>query len=376
MKQHHRHSSMKLDSDNLRGTAAAESTRASSLSEREKKILLKEVNKQAVGLGLLSQKGARSLSEQQVIELVSYNILVQRYERDVHHWSKLVFGNANALQEKITEIQKKPILAEDLSWQMAVHPSSVCKLVGFNVCGIKNQTRKQAEKDLMELCGVVKCYGEAVRQAKESLRASLPEELKRYEELVGHGKMLHILQSPRQRAETTDMARQHPVIKRCQARLEHWTRVVFGNSDILKEQTEAILQDPSMGAEFLQKLTENCRSFHKLAGANICGFQNKTRRRAAVGISHLIDSAENFVSSVQQVKESILQSQQEQQIQHSSSVQLAECLHKQQYLSKFSEHLPEARRHEVPETSRQSHEKTQSVQPRKASGTKALALVS
>ncbi|WP_208438184.1 BID domain-containing T4SS effector [Bartonella taylorii] len=376
MKKHHRHSSVKLDQENFHEAAAAESARASSLSEREKKILLKEESKQAVGLELLSQRGVRTLSEEQVIELVSYNTLVQRYERDVCHWSKLVFGNANALQEKIAEIQKKPILAEDLSWQMAAHPSSVCKLVGFNVCGIKNQTRKQAEKDLAELCGVVKCYGEAVRQAKENLRAFLPEELKRYEKLVGHEKMLHILQSPHQRAETTDMVRQHPVTKRYQARLEHWTTVVFGNSDILKEQTESILQDPSMGAEFLQKLTENCRSFHKLSGTNICGFKNKARRRAEVSIPHLLDSAENFVSSVQQVKESILQSQQEQQMQHASSVQLVECLHKRQYLSKSSECLSVGTRHEVPKTSRQSNERTQSVQPRKASGTKALALAS
>ncbi|WP_455465799.1 BID domain-containing T4SS effector [Bartonella sp. B39] len=120
----------------------------------------------------------------------------------------------------------------------------------------------------------------------------------------------------------------------------------------------------------------NPQSIHNLAGKNICGFKNKVRKNAEANISQLVSSINNFTDAVKQAKESILQSHQAQQRHRDPSMESAEGLHKQQDLSKYFEDLLADQRHEVSETSRHTHEKAQSVQPRKALGKKALAFAS
>ncbi|WP_455465805.1 BID domain-containing T4SS effector [Bartonella sp. B39] len=206
----------------------------------------------------------------------------------------------------------------------------------------------------------------------------------RHEPSIDSEVMPQILQSPHHsegengplsNEEVSSIILQNSAVKRCKARIEHWCKNVFGNSDILRESVEGILTDPSMGGELVERLSNNCRSFGKLSGVNICGIKNRVRRRAEASISPLIDTVEEFTAVVQQVKEGISQNHQAQRECRESSLELAESLHTQQGLSKSSESLSASTHREGSETSRHRDERAQSVESCKALKIKALGSI-
>ncbi|WP_455479174.1 BID domain-containing T4SS effector [Bartonella sp. B23] len=176
--------------------------------------------------------------------------------------------------------------------------------------------------------------------------------------------------------EINDIILQHPAVKRCRARIEHWCQNVFGDSNILRAGVEDVLADPSTGGKLVERLSENCQSFGKLSGVNMCGIKNRARRHAEASISPLIDTVEELMAVVQQVRGSVSQNDQLQKEQQKSSRELAGSLHTQQDLSKSSESLSASMDREVPGTSRHQNEKTQSVESCKATKTKALVSIS
>ncbi len=369
-----------------------EYTRASAITKNSTETLMKEKSSEneqqetIVHTTTASHRTISALSQTEITQLIAHNKWLRAYKEEVFYWSKEAFGKRHILQEKISEIQRNPALEEDLSWQLAAHPERICKLPGINICGIKNKTRKKAERCLTILCATIDRYRESVRSARESLLQSPQIELKRYEELIGNEKISQILRSSHHpgkgkqflvSTEITCIAQRDSTVKSHQAQIIHWSRVVFGKSDILQGKIESVLSDPSTGTELIQQLTENPRSFYKLSGINICGLKNKARKNAEENLSQLVGSVNNFVDAVKQARKNILQDYQAQQECRKPFTELAENLSKQQDLSKSSECLLLAdERHEIPETSRQSRERMQSVQPRKAPRTKTLALAS
>ncbi|WP_208438075.1 BID domain-containing T4SS effector [Bartonella taylorii] len=315
-----------------------------------------------------SRKAKITLSEEQITKLVPYNSLVKGYKRDLYQHCQIVYGNERALQEKIKEIQQNPAIGKDLTWQIALNPDNFSKLAGRNICGVKNEQRKQAEESITHLCDAIDRFTGVVEYARECLTRFPNMELKRYGKLMSPRKMARILQTPdhseREKgplsnAEITARIQKYPEVQRHQAQIQYWSKTVFGNSSALQKQTECLLEDPSMGDILMQHLAVKPESFHKLAGVSMCGIKNKARRHAETGLVRMIEYVDRFADAVEQAREGILQNQ-----------------HRQQDLSKAPERLSATMHHEVPETSRQAQERAQSVRPRKTLGTKALALVS
>ncbi len=325
-----------------------------------------------------SRKAKITLSEEQITKLVPYNSLVKGYKRDLYQYCQIVYGNKKALQEKIKEIQQNPAIGKDLTWQVALNPKNFYKLAGRNICGVKNEQRKQAEESITHLCDAIDHFTGVVEYARECLTRFPNMELRRYEKLMSPRKMARILQTPDHserekgplsKAEITAKVEQHPAVKRYQAQIQYWSKTVFGNSSALQKQTECLLEDPSMGDIFMQLLAVKPESFHKLAGVSMFGINNKARRHAETGLSCMIESVDRFADAVEQAREDILQNQNKPRERRKASVESAESLYKQQGLSATMHH-------EVPETSKQAQGRAQSVRPRKTLGTKALALAS
>ncbi|WP_455479169.1 BID domain-containing T4SS effector [Bartonella sp. B23] len=332
---------------------------------------------------LSSRQEKTVLSEEQITRLIPHNKLENGFRKDIYQCCQIVYGNKKALQKKIKEIQCDPAVAEDLSWQIALNPGNFSKLAGTNICGIKNEERRNAEKSIVALCEAISQYGIVVKYARDCLSQFPNSELKRYEKLIDHRRMDKILQSrhhserekgPLSNAEVLDMIQRDSEVKKHQARVRYWSKTIFGNQDALQKQTENLLQDPSMKEVFIQQLEARPQSFHKLSGTNVCGIKNKSRTNAEASLSHMLYSVSNLANAVEKAKESILQSHQEQQRNHTSSIKSAKDLHKQQDLSENSECSSVVIHHGVSETSKHTHKKAQSVQPRKAPGTKALTL--
>ncbi|WP_455479166.1 BID domain-containing T4SS effector [Bartonella sp. B23] len=351
-----------------------------------KKKLLKENNKrQTMYKATASKDTTPPLSQAEVTQLIAYDPWIIEYQREISYWCKEVFGKKDILQKQINEIQKTPLLWKDLLWQLEENPKSIHGFAGINVCGIKNKTRKNAERNLTILCQIVGCYANAVENAKENLFRFPQEQLERYEKIIGSEEMSKILQSQHcsekggetlTNTEVTHIARQNSMVKTHQAQIAHLSGVVFGKPDILQGRIENILTIPSKGFGLIRQLEVDPSSLHKLSGISMCGFKSNARKNAEAHIPQLVDSINNFMDVVKQEKENILQNHQAQQEQIESSEKFVKSLHKQQDLSRSSESLSADQHHEVPGTSGHTHERTQSAKLRKTLGTKAFALAS
>ncbi|WP_455465794.1 BID domain-containing T4SS effector [Bartonella sp. B39] len=150
----------------------------------------------------------------------------------------------------------------------------------------------------------------------------------------------------------------------------YWSSVVYGTKNALQKEIRDIIQNPALGNEVAWKIAVDPQSIHKFAGINACGLKNKTRKNAETSLSHMLDSVNSFANAAEQAKQNILQKHQAQQRYRVLSIESAKGLHRQQDLSKGSECLSAAMHREVPETSRRTHERTQS------SRKKALAFAS
>lgn len=339
----------------------------------------------ATATGSKQERGI--LSDEEITELIAYDPLVKGYQREIAYWSESAFNKPDVLQERVEEIQRNPALGTGLSWLITKHPKVFCSLAGVNVCGIKNKTRQHAERSLTILGNVLDCYREAVKTAKESLLLSPQTELKRYEKFIGSKTISQILQDSNRfemagtclsDAEVIDMVKQNSEVQGYKERIAYLSKIAFGKSEVLQKQIEDLIKNPYTRAEVTQQLSENSSSLHRVSGFNICGFKNEARKQAETAISHLIVNVNKLANTIKQVKEDILQEHQAKQEHHEPFAKLVQKLHKQRDLLKAShssESLSATMHHKVTETSRETREKVQGVQPR-GQKSKSLALAS
>ncbi|BBL53779.1 hypothetical protein MF1_10370 [Bartonella quintana] len=306
---------------------------------------------------------------------------VQAYQQEVLHWCQIVYGNSHVLQERVQEILQKPNLAEEVSWQVAANPQAIHKLAGVSMCGITNSTRRHAEAGLSHLCTAIENYGDAVKQAHENIMHIPHAEARRHgEDRTRSAQSLqpHHLEkgsASLSNEEMLGMVQSHTSIQRYHAQIGYWCQIVFGNSRILQERVQEILQKPNLAEEVSWQVAANPQAIHKLAGVNVCGITNSARRHAEAGLSHLCTAIENYGDAVKQVKESIVQKHQTRQNRQEQASGLSQSLQKQQALSKPPK-LPErpavtARNEET------SKQQSPDVRPRRiGGGVKAMAFAS
>ncbi|WP_406604130.1 BID domain-containing T4SS effector [Bartonella gliris] len=115
------------------------------------------------------QRTKAPLSNEEIANRALKDPLVKAYHGEVQHWSKIVFGNANVLQQKMQDILKDPTVGEQVSWDLAANPKSFHKLAGRNICGFKTGARRQAEEGLQHLCNALDGYTDAVKQTRERI---------------------------------------------------------------------------------------------------------------------------------------------------------------------------------------------------------------
>ncbi|ATP12788.1 T4SS effector BepE [Bartonella henselae] len=322
-----------------------------------------------------------SLTREEIADRMQHNPLVQAYQQEVMHWCKIVYGNSDVLKEKMQEVLQKPSEGEDLSRQVAENPTSVHKLAGRNLCGLKTNARRQAEEGFMHLCQALDGYTSAVTQAQENIKHVPQAEARRYgQESEQRAERLQQSRHPERERQSLSnqellgMVQENASIQRYQAQVEHWCKIVYGNSSVLKEKMEGILQDLSEGEELSWQVAAYPQSVHKLAGHNVCGLKTSARRHAESGLSHLCDAIDNYTDAVRQIKESITRGHQAQtrQNRQEQSVGVKQGLHKEKALSSPKQHGHQTH-HQGAEASKRTHQQSPEVPPRKVGGAKAIA---
>ncbi|EJF82370.1 hypothetical protein MCU_01522 [Bartonella elizabethae Re6043vi] len=332
-----------------------------------------------------AQRATTRLSEEEISRLLPHHSLVRTYQEEIERLSASAYGDPHILQEKMQEIQRNPQAGEELSWHMAAHPKSIAKLSGRSMLGFKNQTRRDAEESFSALSLTVECYTEAVRQARESLLQSPEQELKNYERLMGKAAVAELLKKPghsereKESLSEADMStqiHQHSRVNRHHAQIKYWSKVVFGNENILQAQVKELFQNPETIEPLAQQLAGDPKSIHKYAGRNFGGLKNKARVHAEAGLSHLIDALDNYATAVAQVRESLLQTQQRQQ-EHREASEQTQNLQQQQNVSQSAQR-PElsTAAHEGTTPSPQQRERETDLRPRKTAAPKAMAFAS
>ncbi|UNE53790.1 BID domain-containing T4SS effector [Bartonella machadoae] len=328
-----------------------------------------------------SQRPAMALSEQQMMLLLPHSQLVKTYQEKIQNLCHIAYGNKDALQAKMVEIQKNPTMEEELSWQTTAHLAS-SKLAGINLLGFKNQARRNAEESLSALCNALAGYKEAVKSAREDFLMNPDTVLMHYEHSMGREALTEILQNPAHperaqhalsSAEISAMIQKEPAVKRYHAQVKYWSDVVFGNANLFTKQMEEIFQNPIIAEEFTWQLAAYPQSFHHYAGINMCGFRNNARRHAEAGLSHLIDAVDNYANAVNLQKEQLTAVHQKQ---HEPSTQQEKDLQRHHNLQKSSrvpEYLPSTSHLETREPSH-THEKRSDIHPQKVACPKTMAL--
>ncbi|WP_175868948.1 BID domain-containing T4SS effector [Bartonella gabonensis] len=115
------------------------------------------------------QRGNPSLTTEQITVQLLKTPKVQAYAEEIMHWSTVVYGKDNILQQRLQDILTDPSKGKDLSYEVAANPESIGKLAGRQALGMKSQTRKQAEDGFKPLVDAIDGYTNAVKETRDRL---------------------------------------------------------------------------------------------------------------------------------------------------------------------------------------------------------------
>ncbi|WP_208436298.1 BID domain-containing T4SS effector [Bartonella phoceensis] len=94
-----------------------------------------------------------------------------------------------------------------------------------------------------------------------------------------------------------DELQKNPLISVHVNAVRNWSEIAFGEEGICDEIITKILEDPSRGNRVLWAIALNPQSIYKLAGKNICGFNDRARKNAMEGLSFLHDAIYGLVKT-------------------------------------------------------------------------------
>ncbi|MET3589584.1 hypothetical protein ABID23_000668 [Bartonella silvatica] len=126
------------------------------------------------------QRGAHSLSSEEITKRTERNERVKAFREEVQYWCKNTYGDPNLLNGKMDDILRNPENGTRLAQDIAENPKSVHKLAGRSVFGIKSNDRKHAEESVHPLSEAVKGYTDSVKNTKERLQHNLGAEERRH----------------------------------------------------------------------------------------------------------------------------------------------------------------------------------------------------
>ncbi|WP_317993714.1 BID domain-containing T4SS effector [Bartonella gliris] len=142
--------------------------------------------------------------------------------------------------------------------------------------------------------------------------------------------------TPQQRAQTSlsnnelaEKTARDLKVQAYQEEVAHWCKNVFGSSRVLQKQMQDILKKPTVGEQLAQDVATNPRSFHKLAGYNICGLKTSARKRAEGDVLYLCNAINGYTDTVKQTRERFLHTPRAEEKRQALQQERAQKLHKE-----------------------------------------------
>ncbi|WP_406604137.1 BID domain-containing T4SS effector [Bartonella gliris] len=118
---------------------------------------------------LIPKETLAPLTKSELDKMVAESARVHTAQNQIQHLSKIIYGNSEALEEKMREIFRNPGSGQQLSDQIERSPSSISPLRGTSVFGLKNAMRKNAEEHVNLLCSAITNYADAVQHTHHAI---------------------------------------------------------------------------------------------------------------------------------------------------------------------------------------------------------------
>ncbi len=253
------------------------------------------------------------LLKEGAIEKVKRTPMVEAYAKEILRWSKIVYGRGNVLRKETEEILENPEIKDSLLKQIKENPASIHSLAGMKMFNFKTHRRKEAEQAVPYLCSAIDVYTQAVKYAYENMNIKISEENVTVKKSLQKSLDIQQKKASFSNEPLINTEKNQSSVGQCYAEIERLSQLVYGNQYALQKQMEEILERPIAGIKLAWIVAVYPKSFHKLAGRNLCGFKNDERRRAEENLLPLYDAIRNYTKAVQEAKDPTLQEQQMQQ---------------------------------------------------------------
>ncbi|WP_413154785.1 BID domain-containing T4SS effector [Bartonella sp. cb54] len=109
------------------------------------------------------------LTENEISEKIENNISVQESLNEVKHLLKTVYGKSDILNTQLDIINTDPQSGSQLIEQIMQNPQSVGKIMGTNLCGIKNHARREADNAFTPLCETLTNHIDIVKNTRRNI---------------------------------------------------------------------------------------------------------------------------------------------------------------------------------------------------------------
>ncbi|WP_455465793.1 BID domain-containing T4SS effector [Bartonella sp. B39] len=270
------------------------------------------LNSEALYITTVTPQGQHLLREN-VTDKVKGDSVVKVCAEKIQRWTKAVYGRQNALHANIDDILKDPMTKDLLLTKIKEDSASVRGLAGIKIFGFKTKARKQAEEALPYLYSAINVYAKAVCQTYESMNIKVPTENRALEKSLQKSLTTEKKEPSLSNDAITGLVQSDSNVRRYEARIVHWSKIVYGKPNVFDKKMEDMLQDNTLEKQLLWDLARNPTSLHRFAGRSTLGFKNDARRCAENSLPHLYDAVKNYAQAIKEAKEFILQEQKIQQ---------------------------------------------------------------
>ncbi|WP_254492322.1 BID domain-containing T4SS effector [Bartonella sp. B1099] len=199
------------------------------------------------------------------------------------------------------------------------------------------------------------------RREEEVLYASVssvsPSRAGRHQQRLSESETDYTEVSPQQRGRApltadkmTVQLLKNPQVQAYAEEVVYWSKIVYGQDNILQQHLQDILTNPSKGKELSDQLAENPETIHKLAGRSALGMRTQTRKQAEEGFRHLVNAIDGYTQAVGETRERLLQTPHAEQRRHQEHTQKGESHHHRHHHTRGQEqnspeHSPHRQRH-------------------------------
>ncbi len=110
---------------------------------------------------------------------------------------------------------------------------------------------------------------------------------------------------PLSKEEILEKVRYSPLVEVYAEDIQRWSKIVYGRGNVLRKETEEILENPEIKVSLLKQIKENPASIHSLAGMKMFNFKTHRRKEAEQAVSHLYSAIDVYAEAIKHTYKNI-----------------------------------------------------------------------